>query len=94
MQLHRLVKLANVSHDIFQFFIYEEEKVKTKIAPVHFITILLFFSLRSFGKISTAQKIFTAYKSLVVKFFDFVVKFFLDYLLSMMESWGKSTSFL
>ena len=37
-------------------------------------------------------KSFTAYSS-VAMFFNFVVKFLLVYLVSMMDSWGKNTSF-
>ena len=35
-QFHPLVKLASVSRDILQFFIYDKEKEKAKIAEVNF----------------------------------------------------------
>ena len=44
--------------------------------------------------ILTAIKIFTPYLILVAKFLSFIVRFFLAYLVSMMESWSKNTSFL
>ena len=44
--------------------------------------------------ILTTIKIFTPYLILVAKFLSFIVRFFLAYLVSMMESWSKNTSFL
>ena len=43
IQLHRLIKLATISHDIFKFFIYDEEKRKIKIASANFLGMPLFF---------------------------------------------------
>ena len=37
IKLHRLVKLSNMSHDIFRFIIYNKEKESTKIAPVNYL---------------------------------------------------------
>ena len=44
--------------DIFRFFIYEEEKEKTKIALVRYLCKLLFFKAQKFGRILTALKSF------------------------------------
>ena len=43
------------------------------------------FNLKVLLNFNCAKKKFTAYLSLVTKFLDFVVKFFLNCLLSMME---------
>ena len=37
IQLHRLIKLATISHDIFKFFIYDEEKRKIKSHQIIFL---------------------------------------------------------
>ena len=73
--LHHLVKLASVSHDIFFNPLFTMKKKKKNRAG----SLLA----QKFGRILTALKIFAAYLSLVAKFLNFVVKFFLACLVSM-----------
>ena len=51
---------------------------------IHYITITSSFSCTNTYDLSI-------HLSLIVKFLNFVVKFFLVYLVSMIESWGKKT---
>ena len=78
-----------MSDDIFQFFTYKEAKVKMKSRWFIILVFYCSFNLEVMVKFQLRKKKkkkkFTAYLSLVTKFLDFVVKFFLNCLLSMME---------
>ena len=78
--------------DILWFFIYKKEKENKNCTGQLSLLAIVLESLK-FGRISTALKIITACLSLRAKFLNFVAKFYLACLVSMMESWSKNTSF-
>ena len=63
--IHRLVELASASHHIFKFFIYNERKTKTKIAPVNYLEChwslepkdLALMSCKNFTVVKTAPNV-------------------------------------
>ena len=77
----------------FSILYLQQEREKMKIVLVNYLWILLFFKAY-FDKVPTMLKNYTAaYSSIVAKFLNFVVKFFLVCLVFMMENWSKNTSF-